>query len=177
MSGKRNEPSVFIGIDPGKSGGIAWIILPPEVGFGANSRPVVEAHKMPGTEMDIFDVIAANPFVETSAKPSECSVCLIEKVGGMPHDVPMNSFSFGQNYGALRMALIAAGITFEAVAPGRWQREFGLLARKTESKTEKKNRHKARAQELFPGIKITHSISDALLLAEYCRRKWGKLKT
>jgi hypothetical protein len=29
---------------------------------------------------------------------------------------------------------------------------------------------KRKAQELFPGIKVTHAIADALLIAEYNRR-------
>jgi len=33
-----------------------------------------------------------------------------------------------------------------------------------------KNVSKRRAQELFPEIKITHAIADALLIAEYARR-------
>jgi hypothetical protein len=68
------------------------------------------------------------------------------------------------------MALIASGVPFEAVTPGKWQKEFGLLAKKGETKTAKKNRHKARAQELFPDLKITHATADALLIAEYGRR-------
>lgn len=84
-----------------------------------------------------------------------------------------------QNYGELLMALtVLDKIRYEEIAPGRWQREFRLVFPKTMNltPTQKKNKHKARAQELFPGLKITHSISDALLLAEYCRRKWGVLK-
>ena len=33
-----------------------------------------------------------------------------------------------------------------------------------------KNVTKSRAQELFPELKITHAIADALLIAEYGRR-------
>ena len=33
-----------------------------------------------------------------------------------------------------------------------------------------KNVTKRRAQELFPGARVTHAVADALLLAEYCRR-------
>jgi hypothetical protein len=33
-----------------------------------------------------------------------------------------------------------------------------------------KNVSKARAQELFPALKITHATADALLIAEYGRR-------
>jgi hypothetical protein len=33
-----------------------------------------------------------------------------------------------------------------------------------------KNISKRRAQELFPSLKITHAVADALLIAEYGRR-------
>jgi hypothetical protein len=34
-----------------------------------------------------------------------------------------------------------------------------------------KNVTKRKAQELFPSLKITHATADALLIAEYLRRK------
>ena len=33
--------------------------------------------------------------------------------------------------------------------------------------TAKKNRNKAKAQELHPELKITHAIADAILICEY----------
>lgn len=55
--------------------------------------------------------------------------------------------------------------------PGVWQKPFRLPTQKKAGNTAKKNTHKARAQELFPGLKITHAVADALLIAEYGRRK------
>ena len=49
---------------------------------------------------------------------------------------------------------------------------FGLKKKPSETKKQKGNRCKARAQELFRLIKITHAIADALLIAEYGRRTW-----
>jgi hypothetical protein len=71
------------------------------------------------------------------------------------------------------MALIAGEKHHEYVTPQKWQKEFGLIVTGRglgQDDTAKKNRNKARAQELFPGIKITHAIADALLIAEYGRR-------
>ena len=55
---------------------------------------------------------------------------------------------------------------FEEVAPQVWQKVLGCLSRGD------KNVTKAKAQQLFPAIKVTHAIADALLLAEYARRVW-----
>jgi hypothetical protein len=55
-------------------------------------------------------------------------------------------------------------IPFEEVSPVKWQKVMGCLSKGD------KNVTKAAAQRLFPDIKITHAIADALLIAEYGRR-------
>jgi hypothetical protein len=75
------------------------------------------------------------------------------------------NFLVGYSYGFLRGLLIAFKIPFETVRPAKWQRALGCLSHGD------KNVTKAKAQELFPSIKCTHAISDALLIAEYGRRQ------
>jgi hypothetical protein len=86
-------------------------------------------------------------------------------------------FTFGKSYGLIRMALIAAGIPFSEVPPKRWQKGLHIPGKsKGESRTQFKNRLKAKAQQLFPWLPlrshggVTLSTCDALLLAEYCKR-------
>jgi Holliday junction resolvasome RuvABC endonuclease subunit len=142
----------YIGIDPGQSGGLAVI-------FGDN----VEVVKMPPTEQDIWKW-----FLYQSKK--KC-FALIEKVHSMPNQGVVSTFKFGQGYGVLRMALIASRIPFEEISPMKWQKYLGIPSRhKAESKTEFKNRLKAKSQQLFPKINITLSICDALLIAECNKR-------
>ena len=70
------------------------------------------------------------------------------------------------------MALTAAGIPFEEVTPVVWQRGLGIPVRKKdESRSQFKGRLKAKAQQLFPQVKVTLKTADALLISEYCRRK------
>ena len=70
------------------------------------------------------------------------------------------------------MALIAAGIPFEEVIPRTWQKGVGITPRgKGETKTRFKNRLKAKASQLFPKVNVTLATADALLIAEFCRRK------
>lgn len=149
---------IYIGIDPGKSGGIAMI---------DSSDPLLikqsQATKMPETETDLFDLVKR-------LKSDNC-FCMLEKVHSMPAQGVKSVWTFAQNYGSIRMALIAARIPFETVTPQTWQKYLGIVKRgKEESKTKFKNRLKAKAQELFPELKITLAIADALLIAEYCRR-------
>lgn len=140
--------NTIIGIDPGLSGGIAII-----------AHDGVMAWKMPETEKDLFDAL------KDMAGGTEKVFAILENVHAMPKQGVASTWKFGQNYGALRMALIALGIPFETVAPGVWQRRMGCLSKGDKNITKRK------AQELFPGLKITHAIADALLIAEDKRRR------
>jgi len=147
---------IYIGIDVGKSGGIAMIV-----------GDSVGAVKMPDTERDIYEKILD----ATLYKDYKSIFCYIEKVHSMPKQGVKSVWTFAENYGNLRMALIAAKIPFEAITPQTWQKGLGIVKRgKEEGKTKFKNRLKAKAQELFPELKITLATADALLIAEYCRR-------
>ena len=75
-----------------------------------------------------------------------------------------SAFTFGNGYGHLEMALTAAGIPFERVRPQVWQKEMGCLTKGD------KNVSKRKAQELFPGTKVTHAIADSMLIAAYGER-------
>jgi crossover junction endodeoxyribonuclease RuvC len=150
----------FIGIDPGASGGMACIkdaYLPEIVNF---------KH---ATESDIAQAISS------WHSGGDC-FAVLERVWASrgKGDRTMGAatmFSFGQNYGFIRGCLIAFKIPFEEVLPAKWQAEFSLKRTDTnESDTDKKNRHKAKAQQLFPTMKTTHATADALLITEYGRR-------
>ena len=145
---------LFFGIDPGANGGMAVL------GAGGG---IISSIKMPQTERDVWDWI--------NESWTSTPVAMIERVHSMPAQGIASAFTFGKGYGGLRMALIAASIPFEEVNPEKWVKGLGIPKRgKTESKTTWKNRLKARAQQLFPEAEVTLKTSDALLIAEYCRR-------
>lgn len=149
---------IFLGIDPGASGGIAII---------AGNH--VDAVAMPDTERDVWHKIEAiNIARDIGGAESGRFFAIIEAVHSMPKQGVTSSFTFGRSYGFLRGCLIASGIPFEEVTPQRWQRELGCLS------MGDKNRTKARAQQLFPSLKITHATADALLLATYAQRLYYK---
>lgn len=153
----------YVGIDPGASGGIA-----------ALSGERMEVYPMPQTLGDLWAVFEFLGSVGGF-------FAVIEKVGGYVGEAQPGSsaFKFGQSYGSLLMALTAAMIPYEEVTPQRWQKAMGITPRKNregETKTSFKNRLKQKAQQLFPAVKVTLAVADALLIAEYCRRKReGKL--
>ncbi len=137
-----------IGIDPGASGGIAII-----------ADGIAEAWKIPETERDLYDILAGLP-TESRA--------YLEKVHAMPKQGVTSVFSFGRTYGFLRGCLISLQIPFEDVTPQRWQKHLGCMT------GGDKNVSKARAQQLFPYIRVTHALADALLIAEYGTQMRGE---
>lgn len=149
--------TAFLGIDPGIRGSLALV------------GDVIEAHKMPETEKDTWALITAleNRF--------QIKYALIEQLHALPAVTEAKlgikrgavaTAKLMQQYGSLRMALIAAGIPFEARVPALWQKIMNC------GTGGNKNVSKARAQQLFPQLKITHAIADALLIASTARILW-----
>lgn len=146
---------VYIGIDPGVSGGIA--ILDDE-------GSVIECVNMPDTPMEIFQFLMGY---------KDDSVCVLEDVGqGMPGQSSSSTARFARHNGHLEMALLALGIMTIKARPQKWEKTYSLGTSKKHEKSEWKRMLKAKAQALFPqlGKKVTLKTCDALLIAEYCRR-------
>ena len=158
---------VWIGIDPGGSGGLVALF----------SSGNVVAIPMPETERDIW-----NWFTQFQGDNTE-PTAIIEKVHAMPKMGVASMFTFGEGYGGLRMALIAAGIPFQEVQPRMWQKAVGITAKgKEESKPDFKLRLRAKAQQLFPQLTMwtgkrnkgeQMAVCDALLIAFFCKRTDG----
>lgn len=142
-------PVLVAGLDPGSNGGIAFISADP-------AKPFVAAYKIPETRADVLELIREyQPYIIRA---------FAERVRSSPQMGVVSAFTFGCNYERLMMALAACGISTEEVLPAKWQRNLGCLTHGD------KNVSKARAQQLFPSLKITHATADCLLIAEYGRR-------
>jgi len=134
---------MIIGIDPGSSGGVAFIFENGEV----------EAFKMPDTERDILDLL--------SSTGDEKPVVFLEKVHTMKGQGIASSGKFMQGYGLLRGIVTALKYPLYDVTPQKWQKALSCLS------GGNKNVTKQAAQQLFPQLKITHATADSLLLAYY----------
>jgi hypothetical protein len=171
---------LFIGIDPGASGGVAAVSSGGEV--------IVEfTRKMPDDDRLWHHV---NGIAQWRTQHGVETTAVLERVGGFRKDVyegtftPGNAmFNFGHSHGACVMALIASGLWTNGptnelhVPPQRWQAGMKVETRKKgkggETRTEFKRRLKELAQELFPTFRVTMATADALLMAEYARRTFG----
>lgn len=146
--------TIYVGIDPGASGGIVW----------GTATKIIGCEKMPATEPDVCKLL------QSIGQLGNCN-CVLEKVGSRPGNAARAMFTFGAGVGVLRAGLFFSGIPFREVAPGKWMRDLGIpKKKKTETKTDYKNRLKAKAQQLFPSENVTLATADALLIYEYVRK-------
>jgi hypothetical protein len=180
---------MYVGIDPGESGGIAVISVDAVTMDRSKYIHSISTYAMPATEPIRLAVIR-EIVDEAEGTGYYLRVCIERVTGFIPprkgtdeehakHSGNPGSsmFVFGQNYGGLRMALIACGLREEedwkAVNPGHWQKCLGIPPRargNAETKPQFKRRLKEFACSLYPEIRHTLQTADALLIAEYCRK-------
>ncbi len=160
----KHESAVYIGIDPGMGGGLASITL-----TSGKAKPDVENLAMPHTERDVWNGFRLwEPDLRV-----RYVYAVIEWINPAIYGIGKSQQSklYG-NYMQLRMALTAADIPFEDTKPRVWLRALGIPPRKkTENDRQWKNRLRAKAQQLYPKLKITLATADALLIATFCQRK------
>ena len=161
---------VCCGIDPGKDGCLAIL--------GYRDAPIL----VPFDEVEYADWLRRlDPLrsVDVNAEnialcgriPDE-SFCVVEHVNAMPGQGVTSCFSFGQNFGFILGLLTAFRIPYELVRPQKWKKEFSC--------TKDKNTSIEVAKRLFPGVSLKRTerctkdhdgLAEALLLAEFCRRR------
>lgn len=153
---------LFIGIDPGASGGIAVL---------DERGAIVCVGKMPESDRDLLDYLETAGGQRGDRGPARA---IIERVWSSPQMGVASAFKFGMNVGAWKMALAAARIPYEEIIPSKWQTIMGCRVGTSRAAGGPvggdKNITKRRAQALFPDVRVTHAIADALLIAEFCRR-------
>ena len=104
---------IYIGIDPGKNGGIACI------GDGKNNS---EAYPY-------SDDVLINSLGLVCTKCWQNDViCYLEHVHAMPKQGVSSTFNFGMNFGFIQGVLKAYGISYELVTPQKWKKEFSSIS-------------------------------------------------
>jgi Holliday junction resolvasome RuvABC endonuclease subunit len=143
----------YLGIDPGKSGGLAVV---------NSSGVLVDTFKMPDTAYELFVLVSA---IKDSWPEV---VAYLEDVG--PNAFTLASYCLGYSRGGLEVALAGNKIRIELVKPNKWQ-----TALKCKTGGDK-NVTKQTAMMLFPDSKVNHAIADAILIAEYGRKTEANLQ-
>lgn len=165
-------PKTIIGVDPGKSGGLA--VLRPS---GA-----VDSYGFETTNM-----LDAVDRATNGIPKSEC-VAYLEEVGGFVGMRQPGSamFTFGHAAGRIQGILEARGIAIRLVRPQAWQKGISGVAvarqsakaaavRNGDEETDARRKAKsagkkelcAEAKRRFPSIKVTLQNCDALLIADF----------
>lgn len=149
----------FIGIDPGSKGAIAILdekgkpVLLEDIPFLKNDKCM---------DISSFSDILNDYIIEEHH-------CILEKCQYTPAIKGSGAFTFGKTIGYTECALILLRVSHELVRPQLWKKEFSLLNKEKISSIEV-------AKRMFPNIsdkllKTKDGRAEALLIAEYCRRK------
>ena len=142
---------IYLGIDPGKKGGIAVID-----GGTANAAPYSDTELMQ----------ICNRLHKDTARAA------IEKVHAMPGQGVTSMFSFGQSVGYIKGVLEANGIAYQEIPPQTWKKEFGLNTDKQKSIDVCRRLFPAVSLRATPRCTTDHDgMAEALLIAEYAKRK------
>lgn len=149
---------IYVGIDPGKNGGVAYVSESGEVSMV----------KMP--TLPLFVSLLHDWHMEFGIKH-----VFLEKGQAMPGQGVCSTFTNGKHCGELEGALVVMNLPYTLLPPQSWQKEMfrGTLT------GEPKKRALCAATRLFPketfrattkAIKAHDGMIDAVLMAEYCRR-------
>lgn len=147
----------IVGIDPGKTGGIAvW-------------RPnyKTEVIKMPA------DLMELKPWLEYLKSVSN-PIIFVEKVQLRPDDVngnPGKAFRVQKllyDFEKLKTIIEICEVPFVLVHPQKWQNTLKLRVN-GEEKSERKLRYKRAAADYYPDVRVTLWNADALMILHFGR--------
>lgn len=145
--------AVTIAIDPGASGGLAWI----------DPTGITHAEPMPDGMTAQADRLRA------LAAELPGAMAVIERTGTY---VPGNSgpaaATFARHCGHLDAILYMAGLPSSAVAPGVWQKSLGVLPK---DKPERKRAIRELMARRFPALTVTLKTADALGVLTWAMEK------
>ena len=150
-----NEYITYIGIDVGKKGGIGILL------------PNGDVQAFPLEYLSMSKILA-----DFSGKSA---ICFVEKVHSMPNQGVKSTFTFGWGLGYVEGVLCSLNIPYELVSVNKWKNEFSLTSDKSKSIEV--------CKKLFPTVSLlptersrvdNDGMAEALLLAEYARRKYVK---
>jgi crossover junction endodeoxyribonuclease RuvC len=142
------RPSPILGVDPGITGGIAFLFA---------NRVVAEDIPTAGGEVDVDTLVRR-------VREMQPTLAIIERANAMPKQGVASTFKYGVAYGALRTVVALCNIPYRLVTPGKWKNYFGLDSDKEKSR--------ALAIQFWPGcgcfsLKKDHGRAEAALIARY----------
>lgn len=159
---------LLVGIDPGKSGGIASMLYNRDTQHGDQ----VKAVNMPANISD-FD-----QYIKFLIAQKKCSghIVMIEKIqmftgSAQKPAIVMRMQKLLANYNKLVSCMEIAGIRYIEATPMEWQRFYKTKV--PHDRSERKRLFKSIAARRFKMIEPTLATADALCLLDYLRCKYN----
>jgi crossover junction endodeoxyribonuclease RuvC len=166
--------TIVVGIDPGKSGAVCVLGGPsgceffdtPTLGAGTKGRREYDAWEMAHLLKLVNAKSGSNGFCVAIERQQAMPAMLHGRVQG-----GASTFSTGYGYGLWMGIVVALAMPFEIVSPVSWHK--AMLA----DMPKGMDSSRLKALRLFPDLgdqlkrKKDHGRADALLIAEYIRRK------
>ena len=148
-----NGSSPILGVDPGITGGIAFLFA---------NRVVAEDIPTAGGEVDVDTLVRR-------VREMQPALAIIERANAMPKQGVASTIKYGVAYGALRTVVALCNIPYRLGAPGKWKNHFGLDSDKEKSR--------ALAIQFWPGCgyfasKKHHGRAEAALIAYWSAQKF-----
>ena len=147
----------YIGIDPGKSGGIVVI----------KKDGSIEAHKCPEK---VFDMAVLFRLLIGNTAPDDVNL-LMERVWARPGNAVRAAFTYGINYGQWLGVAASHEVKMYTTLPNDWIKWVGCP--KGLPVKERKHWLRDKAKELYPELKkVTLATADAILITYYAKEAY-----
>ena len=149
--------TAYVGIDPGKTGAIAWITE-------SSSYPFIQDIPMVHGDYNFYEMWK---LLGRTIQLFDATYLTLEKQQAMPKQGVSSTFSTGRGYGAWLALCAVVTPDFEIVSPRKWKMALGLTSDKEQSREL--------AIKLYPSMddvlkrKKDHNRAEALLLAHYTK--------
>jgi len=158
----------YIGIDPGKSGGITRIY-----------KGYIESFKCPETPEGMSATFKKMLSFCDIKIPNKNTKLVMERVWARPNNATRSAFSYGVNYGEWLGIFASNNIKVNTILPTEWIRYYDCNTKLEYS--ERKRWLKEKASVILKDYKphtwkgvATLSLADSILIAHYGKQKYFK---
>lgn len=158
---------LIIGIDPGLSGGIAFM---EGERMHVEPLPTLKVSKGKGKRR-ILDLSSLSAMIDDRTKDASRVHVFIEQVGSMPGQGVASMFSFGEVFGAIKGIIAAYFLPMTLVTPVTWKRALRVSKNKDDARN--------RASQLMPRhghFWLRHKddgLAEAAMIALYGKQHGG----
>ncbi len=146
---------IVLGVDPGKSGALAW--------YDTTQPDFVHVIDVPVVDKEVSPATICAKLVAGNGRPD---VAWVERVQAFKGSSPQSAFDFGKSYGMVRGLLAAQGIPTWLVTPQSWKYHHGLIGKDKDGSRGKAIALWPKCAELF-ARKTDDGRAEAALIAAY----------